>query len=299
MPSNKEILLSSFCEMNTSMLDLLLKETINEDDLSKETMIKKLEELFAEFRKRGDTELIPYRGCCVSCECERKGRGGYLFVGNNSKHHSSFVIKESDTDWDEYFFCNDFKTDTYVDGLEDEIRITCYKDEQKDFVPSPYYSVVSRLCENAYNELLKEEINYFNKEDCLHWLQQNKVLYNTIEKGYSEYKHFNRFIEAYIKIQRLTEYQQWESLASEALQEYNRIDKVNEKPLLSWIVKYEELGFYRLSSVVQDCLANEVEKISGYFPLDEKKRIFLPLSEYETVIAFKEVFDEYYWDLID
>ena len=99
MSSKREILLKSFCEMNTDMLELLLEDSRPYNDVSKETILKKLDELFAEFKKAKDTELIAYPGKCASEDCTNKGCKGFSFVGNQSKKHIDLIVEEKENDW--------------------------------------------------------------------------------------------------------------------------------------------------------------------------------------------------------
>lgn len=299
MPTNKEILFSSFCEMNISMLDLFVKEGKNEDDLSKEKAIEKLEELFAKYRKRGDTALIPHKGSCASDTCEHKGCSGYRFVGNVSKCHTPFVVIETETDWDDFFICHDFKSEEIQEELDEELIVLSYEDEKKNFVPTPGYTIKSRQCENALNELLKKEINYYSKRDYQYWLQQYMTLYDSLGTRSVDYKFFQLFSFTYFKIKYLAGYLTRDTEAAIALREFNRFNKVSEPDLLEWLVKYEELGTDHLCFILMDCNASEVEKIEGYFPADRDKRIMLLLSDYKNMIDFKEAFDEYYWSMLE
>ena len=82
--------------MDTEMLSLVLDEIRIYQEVNKDVFISKLEDVFNQFKAKGDTELIPSPGKCGSEDCTNQGCKGYSFFGNVSKEYISFIIDEND-----------------------------------------------------------------------------------------------------------------------------------------------------------------------------------------------------------
>lgn len=119
-------------KMDVDMVSTLLEDERSYQDLAKGLFIRKLGDLFHEFRQLGDFTLLVDRGECYGCSC---GVSGFTFVGNKSRAYIDmvFIVDEAGQILDIYecgeFFNKRSKVkkkhrlylDKYVDfNLEDE-----------------------------------------------------------------------------------------------------------------------------------------------------------------------------------
>ncbi len=80
-------------KMDADMVSTLLNDKYTFQDYSKSLFIRKLGDLFWEFRQLGDFQLIKERGECYGCSC---GVKGYTFIGNKSRSYIDIVFVESE-----------------------------------------------------------------------------------------------------------------------------------------------------------------------------------------------------------
>lgn len=112
--------------MNIAGLKVLIPETINFQDLPKERFFDLLEETFVQFKKNGDTELIPHSGCCGECI---EGCPGISFVGNKTRNYLDIIFVEENGELKELTECSQFKMADSSVQKKDRI----YIDDCSDF----------------------------------------------------------------------------------------------------------------------------------------------------------------------
>lgn len=112
--------------MDAQPLRLILPDTINYQDLPKDRFFDLLGIAFDEFKKHGDTELIPHKGCCGECI---KGCPGVSFIGNNSKNYLDIIFVEEAGELKELTECSQFEMANSFIEKKDRI----YIDDCSDF----------------------------------------------------------------------------------------------------------------------------------------------------------------------
>lgn len=296
MPFKKEALLKSFFEMDIDMLEFLIEDSKIYHDADKETILRKLDELFAEFKNAGDTALIPYAGKCMSDDCTNKGCKGFSFTGNKTKKYVDFIIEEIDTTLEDFCHCSTFETDTKVERGE-YVFFDVYEDERADFKPSFQYLQNVQVCEKAVNELLKEEVNYINKEDYSYWLEKYAELYGKIGLPFTFYGKYKSFNDIYFRLKDVSKYSKHEEETEKAVRDYDLFVTEKEETLINWLMTYKDLE-EKLGLMLVDYFEDDEEVKTGFVKLMKNNSLRIAVEDYKHALAFKTIFDAHYWPLL-
>jgi len=116
-----------FSKMDSEMISTLLDDSNTYQDFGKSLFIRKLGDLFFEFKSLGDSKLIHKSGRCFGCSC---GVSGYSFIGNKSKSYVDIVFVTDDKDKIiDIYECGEFLNKK--SGLKKKNRL--YLDKHVDF----------------------------------------------------------------------------------------------------------------------------------------------------------------------
>lgn len=119
--SNKTNVLKSYFEqMDIEAIEAFLPDGITYQDLSKDEFINRLKTVFKQFKKRGDTYLIPILGKCNGCY---KNHSGFILAGNKSGNFITLIIYEQDGVIKDVKECANFKVETVLCKLNKQFFI--------------------------------------------------------------------------------------------------------------------------------------------------------------------------------
>jgi len=231
-----------------------------------------------------------HKRVCKSNKCDNKGCSGYSFVGNNSKNHVDFIYQETENEINDIFNCHGFEITGKSIETNDSLSLFIKQDEKADFKPSSEFLIQSQKCKLAYDELVHFQNTAIGKEVYLVWLEKFYPLYQSFELPPIFYAEFDKFYWLYSKINGLKDFLQSNKSAIQALNEFQSIDKTNEKQLLLWLTKYEQTGDNLTLFLYEDINFEQPEK-NKYFKVDKLK---IDTSDFEHIAKFKFLFDEYY-----
>jgi len=93
------------CRLDLNSIQIILPDTINYQDLPKDRFFELLQGAFNEFKKNGDTKLVPHEGCCGEC---KKGCAGISFIGNNSQNYLDIIFETENDEITELSECSQF-----------------------------------------------------------------------------------------------------------------------------------------------------------------------------------------------
>jgi hypothetical protein len=293
--SKKELILESFQKMDSNMLDLVLDDSKTYQDANKEVFIEKLIEAFNKFKEGGDTCLIPYKGICTFTDCTNKGCKGYSFVGNSTKNHLDLIFEETDDNYNDIYHCNRFETNDKSIERDILLDIKISIDEKADFKPSIEFLTNSQKLKLAYEELHQYKDITIDKTIYIPWLEKHDGLYKSLSSLTCSSSALDKFNELYQGITELNNYLQNNDLAVESLIEFEKINKSDERYLLIWLTKNENLGnditllfFYEIDL--------EYSANSGNFNFQFLK---INILDFVNLNKFKFLFDKYYWDMLE
>lgn len=237
-----QTLLNCFTEIDIEKLRFYLKEDYSYQDTTKEVFLTEIERIFNAHKNAGDTQLLIYKGQCGSNECNNCGKGGYRFIGNQSKNYLDLLFITEGDDVTDIFDCGTFKTDEDTGELNSSSFIYINRDDEISFNKDASYWLKVNSALAAYNEIITtpqrthtlEEISYWLKK---HWYTNEKIGgYNIFDGSmkwtpfvelYAVLNHLNNFIETY--------QQQITGAAGEVR------NLTDEPAVIQWLLKYESI----------------------------------------------------------
>jgi len=81
-------------------------------------------------------------------------------------------------------------------------------------------------------------------------------------------------------------------ITKKALQEYEKIDRLNECELLEWVLKYQDVG-----AIFNDELRKSDDWEKNYLVIHKEESIILDCSNYRSSFKFEEIYNKHYDDL--
>ncbi len=116
-------------QMDIEMLNDILDNEKTYQDFSKEEFIARLGKSFNNLKDYKNTHLLIFPGYCDHCTCINKGKSGFIFYGNKSKHYLNLIFDVNDTGRvTDLHECNEFKETikpkfkprfrVYIDGFK-------------------------------------------------------------------------------------------------------------------------------------------------------------------------------------
>jgi len=296
--TQKETILKSISKMDTEMLSMILDDNRTYQEATKSVLIGKLEDVFSEFKSKGDSELIPYLGYCGSEECTNQGCKGYSFFGNVSNEYISLILEEKNGEVIDIYHCLFMMPEKGYWELSNQITYTIHTDDKANFVPNIDYSINQQRCEDALIDLKESYNNRLGKEDCLYWLSKYNQLKEDISSYYGYGGFINKFQKTYNEIEHVTNYIIKEDDASHAVKDFTQLNQDDENEMLKWLVKYEQFGL-DLEYFRVDTIFDFLEKIEeGYLPLKKNNEVQLMINDYQNICEFLKKFSNYYWHYV-
>lgn len=292
--NKKDKIISAFQKMDTNLLHELLDDSRTYQGVSKLTFIDKINEVFKDSRLEGNEFFNAHKGYCLNKDCPNIGCTGYSFIGNNSREYIDLIFEESDLDFTDIHNCQEFETYeavNFIDNIVDigpKISIHFCIDERVGFKPTSDFLAQDQKFINALNELSVYKNSLLNANIFSEWLQKHKPLFEEFESPPSEYKNQVKFYDLFNSLNSLLKFSNYEGLAKKAVEDFNKIDIEDELNLLKWLCKYEELGINLWWLPLDSC--TDFKQIQDYF---------IPTSHLTAIVTVNEIFQEYYYDLLD
>lgn len=220
--------LHAFATMDSSLLGELLDPDQTYQNVAQPVFVKKMEEVFREFREEGDEYIEVETGNCCELSCNPDLiRTAYRFVGNKTRNYLDFrFIIEPTADLKDHcikdiFECNFLRCHQRRDWYGIQVSLWICDDEKPGFYLSPDEVIYTEIALKAEEEI-PEGRDYFDLDEVQLWLDKYRSTFNFIVHTNSEkpgrilrwnsFFHFYEGFENYISF-----FQKWEnSLVVEA-----------------------------------------------------------------------------------
>ena len=298
LSSEKENIINSIKRMDVEMLNSFLDDSMTYQEASKDVFLEKIKDVFLRLKDLNDRNLKHYSGKCISKKCNNTGCNGYRFQGNVSKVYLDLIIKESDERIQDIFHCYDFLPDESEVESNYPITIAIGRDEEASFKPSEDYLITFQQAEDAYKELISDEISYLYKEDYYQWLQKHKSLKETIPDDlFSPFKRLDKFVILYNNLHSLKHFLDYIPTVHNAIDDYKNMDSQNEEQLFNWVIKYKTICDDLILSKTDFDDESKIEK--GFFKLSYKYKIRIAASDFIPLVDFKSIFNKQFWKVLE
>lgn len=288
-------LVNAISEMDSKAIELILEDNISYQDTTKTIFLKKLDEVFKEFKKE-DKKLIAYKGKCNSNECSNKNKNGISFIGNKSGRYINFIIEENeDGTVKDIYNCSVFCTnENVIHENKRKLDITVYKDEKVNFTPSSTYNYLKNKAISALNEINQFNDCEISKEKIITWIKDYEELYNSLNWTNNFYKYHYSFYWLYDHINEIYNFLMIENEAKMAIDEFKSINLNNEIDLLKWLVKFEHL-YYELI-VLHANIVTEESLQTGKSLLHKDYTVYFKTTILQNCIDLQELIDKHYYE---
>jgi hypothetical protein len=293
----KEAILKYFCEMDIEMLRMVLNDLRTYQGAKKGVFLGKVEEVFEKFRKGGDSYLKKYNGKCGEHGCEKKGCPGIVFVGNVSRNYFELLFEVTSTGGLDIQSCPSFERDEIDVELGEKFSVHIGNDEMADFFPTNWYQKNLKNVERAMKELCKDDVAYLTKEDYVDWIEKYDGLYEEIFSPFDSFNGFEKFIWIHNWLKEYADYLKYEIGAKTALEEFGKINLMNESELLRWLVRYEDLGGKLIHVGIRIFNMEGGNVLGIYERVFKDYDIFIAVSDYMNLINFSICFNKYHMNM--
>jgi hypothetical protein len=181
--------LKAFSEMDAQQLEELLDPQYTYQEVPLEVFVRKLENIFTDFRIKGDEYLEVLSGNCCSLSCNAdKSRSAYRFVGNQTRNYLSFrfllALTDDRNDYEitDIFHCHDIICHEPKDWFGEAFHMRIHLDEKQDYLSSPDQTVYTEIALRAMSELNSNK-GPFTFEELEAWLLKFRSTFDFIEEG--------------------------------------------------------------------------------------------------------------------
>jgi len=294
----KDLILKYISEMDSEMLSMVLSDERTYQEATKAVFLEKLDEIFIEFKEKGETFLTPYKGKCGSEDCTNKGCTGYSFIGAESKGSLNLIFEESDDVVRDIYNCNMMISEySEWESCQNQL-LYISRDEEANFNPSPDYLIIVQLCQNAIDEISYSDTNNLFKEDYIYWLEKHKGLKARLKEIPIFFNKTGVFGDIYFKLSEMLLFLEYDTEALNGLEEFKSIDNSSQKEVIQFLLKYEKC-IDELSTLLYMYLLEEEEPYRGSMEVDKKFKIYIAISDFENVLRFVNKFHPIYWDTVE
>jgi hypothetical protein len=294
----KETILKYICNMDTEMLSTVLDDNRTYQEATKSVFIGKLEDVFREYKSKGDTELIPSLGYCGSEECTNQGCKGYSFFGNVSNEYLSLILEEKNGEVTDIYHCLFMMPEKGYWELSNQITYTIHTDDKANFVPDINYSITQQKCKEAINDLQKSFNGRITDEDASYWLSKHKPLKDETDNYILHGGFIKEFRLVYLDIESFYNLSSKEKQAHCAVKDFYLVSSNDDEAVLSWLIKYEEFGqdleYFSIDLTFD--LNEAIQK--GFVQLKRNNRIHFIVDQYSKIPEFLNIFSERYWSYV-
>ena len=241
--SEKQQLIQAFKSLDFEALHNILDNKRSYMDVSKDLFLSKLKQEIDRYIVLNFFEKV-IEGTCDQCN---KGCKAYKFTAENLPSLNLF-FEENEGIVTDIYLCNALKVDT-PDENDWNIYLSFFEEEKVNFVPSLKYHINLQKVENAtedFNSLAAG--NLVPIQELIHWFNKYKSLADELNFNNpfesSKFKAFEHLDSLYSDVSLLIRNFNKNHLAQEALREYQRVNRNDEKSVISWLLCYKDKYFF-------------------------------------------------------
>lgn len=280
--SEKQQIIQAFKSLDFQALHNLLDNKRSYMDVPKDLFLSILKQKIDEYSDLNLYEKV-IEGTCDHCN---KGCTAYKFKAENFPSLNLFFEEDQSLVTDIYL-CNSLKVDS-PDENDWDIYFSFYEEEKVNFVPSLKYSINLQKIENAtedFNSIASS--NLVSIQELIHWHNKFKSLADDLNLKdpfvtlkYNAFKHIDSL---YSKVSDLVHNFNKNHLAQEALREYHRINRDDEKRIISWLLCHKDKYFFSLKKTTN------WEK-TGFIILETEPNLVIDCIECLDSFLFNEIY---------
>jgi hypothetical protein len=292
--SKKKTMIKAIAEMNITLLDVVLDDDRAYMDVSKELFLKKLNNEFEDLKGNGINKFeIIKKGTCASCY---KGCGGYTFLTKNNDFLDLLFI-ENNNEIEDLFLCSEFINEEKLQK-NNHIYFSFKEDEKENFNPTIELVNKQQEIKKAENEFKKFENTITDIELIISWFHKYEKFYNSIDIYEKlNYNFIASFSSIFINVSNIYDIIKFNSMASKAMSEFEKIKRENKFGIIDWLIKYEnnELYVFYGYEILDNWKTNNLIKLIN----SEYENVVIDIKEYKQSIGFASTYSDLYYSYME
>ena len=280
--SEKQQLIQAFKSLDFEALNNLLDEKRSYSDVPKDLFLSRLKETVDKYSELTSYENV-LEGTCKHCN---KGCIAYSFRAENCPSLNLFFEEKEGVVTDIYL-CNSLKVDT-PDEDEWHIYFTFFKEEEVTFEPSLKYSINLQQVDNATEDFnCLAASNLVSVNDLMHWYNRCERLAEDLNLNdpfiRQKYNAFIHIDSLYSKVSDLVHNFNKNYLAQEALKDYERINRDDERSIIRWLLFHTDKYFWPFKKT-------DNWKKTGFIILETEPNLLIDCSDCLDSFLFDEIY---------
>ncbi len=288
--TEKEQLIQAFKSLDFEALQNLLDDNRSYMDVSKDLFLSRLKKELDEYKKLITYEKV-IEGTCGSCN---KGCKAYKFKTDGCPSLNLF-FEEKNGKVTDIYLCNGLKVDT-PDENDWDIYFKFYEEEKVSFVHTLEFSINLQKIDNAIEDFNRLSASgLVSIQELVNWYDQHKSLADELNLNDPfvslKYKAFEYIDSLYSKVSDLVHNYNENYLAKEALREYEKLNKDDEKMIVSWLLKHESKYFFSLKKT------DNWEK-TGILILETEPSLVVDCSDFLDSFLYNDIYYRHYDEIM-
>lgn len=280
--SEKQQLIQAFKSLDFDALHNLLDKKRSYMDVSKDLFLSKLKQEIDRYSALNLFEKV-IEGTCGYCN---KGCKAYKFTAKNLPSLNLF-FEENEGIVTDIYLCNALKVDT-PDENDWNIYLSFFEEEKVDFIPSLKYYLNRQKVESATEDFnCLASSNLVSIQELIHWYNKYKSLAADLNLNNPiislKYKDFEHLDSLYSEVSFLVRNFNKNHLAQEALREYQRINRDDERSVISWLLCHKDKYFFPFKKT------NNWKK-TGFIILETDPNLIIDCIECLDFFLFEEIY---------
>lgn len=287
MPTKKQLIITSFENLDADMLDILLNDGQSYQDVPKDVFVEELRRYFTKI-KTDEGVNLNFKACKGHCGVCNKEKTGFSFINSENESMMSLIFDETEEDYTDIYRCGSFRP------AEKEIEcewssISFYEEDKINYLPTPKNIQDERLSAKAVKEIEKEIENegILSADFCVNWYEKYEKLHDWSEILEGKKYRYKKEVTSYIlNLDFAVSMIKAERLAYNYWREFVKIPVITENTIKDWLIRCD----HDLHNHIYG-FSYKTDFKSGYF---EKDQIKISLPEVYYIQNLSDILFKYF-----
>ncbi len=284
--TQKDAFLHYMSRMEVDMLEYVLDDENTYNECTKAVFLEKLNETVADFKKKGNDNLIYNIGYCAASSCNLACQG-YIFKCNKTKDTFSLIIEEENRKIIDIFECTRFVSIKKEFVFANQSNINIYNEDKVTFKTEVGVFIYFQKIDKALEEIKTILKSPIDLKMTNYWVNNIKDLIYEIDKEERFIKKYYDITEIYRVVISLNKVfprsSEIEKLLLESIA--NSLDLKDMKSMQQWGKDYQLKDDYDISNLCTNITYNKKKKtytanLSDIIIFDLDSDIIKPIFRY-------------------
>lgn len=294
--TKKETIIKAITEMDISLLDVILDDDRAYMDVSKKLFLETLSSKFNTLKRYGTNKFeVVRKGSCVSTHKGCNGCKGYTFLTRDN-NYLDLIFKENNNEIEDLFLCSELVNEEKLQK-DNNIYFSFREDEKVKYDSTVNLVDEQKTIRKAEQDFEKFENTITDIEVIMSWYYKyeafNKSLTIYDRLNYDFIKSFTSIFNTVDDLHVVIEYN---TMASLAMVEFEKLDKENEIRIIDWLIKFENNELYE--NYCYEVIDNQetlylIKLLDSKFT-EKHKNVIIDVKSYKESIVFYKTYKNLY-----